>query len=363
MKYFGIVLFLLLPLACGDTENRVAADEILEVDTLGITDTIGVLMGDSCYMFGSITSLEALPGGGAVVFDRNTGLISIFDENGEFVRSFGGLGEAPGRFNLPGKMTLLGDGRIAAMDWRDMEVCFFSSEGEYLGARPNRGSEMPLLMEAAGDSGFVTYSCPSRQIEDTWKMGYELCIWEGTSPQPVAVPFQHLFDFGQEEFDFRPGYIAVTADAEGRVFMHRMDSNEYVIEVYDEKGNPIDSILGDPESTSWDEMDRYPYIPVATFMVQVDDQSEQKSGELPDNPPQVERLGVDSLGNVWAQRGNTPGYAWDVFSPSGELLRRVECPVLPDTSFYVVDINRYGIVAWDPAPEDFPRVFMLSFME
>ncbi len=278
--YICFATAVILTFACGGGHDSVGLEEAsgIETDTLIVIDSIGVLMGDSCYMIGDIIKAEALPGGNVILFDRSTGFISTFDENGEFVFSFGGLGEAPGKFNLPGQMTVLGDGRIAVLDWMDREVCFFSAEGEYLGSRPNLGFEMPLTMTSVGDSCFVLYSCPTRQIEETYKMGYELNIWEGMSEEPRATPFSHLFDFGMEEYDFRPGYLAVAAGSNGRVYLHRMNSEEYLIEVLDLYGQPIDSIYSEALRLSWDNIERYPNVPYATFRVTIDDESKQLSG-------------------------------------------------------------------------------------
>ena len=360
----SLAITLIIFLACGGEETAAPQEDITEIgiDTLIVTDSIGVLMGDSCYMIGSIIKAEALPGGGVILFDRSTALISTYDENGEFVSSFGGLGEAPGKFNYPGQMTVLGDGRIAVFDWMDREVCFFSSEGKYLGSRPNLGFEMPFTMTAAGDSCFVLYSCPSRQIEETYKMGYELNIWEGTSEEPRATPFTHLFDFGQEDYDFRPGYLSVTAGSYGKVYLHRMNSEDYLIEVYNLDGQPVDTIRSESILLPGDDIERYVNIPIATFMVQDENGEGQRlSGEFPEYIPQVECLGVDSLGNLWAQRGTSEELLWDVFSPEGEIIRQVTLTAFPDTTFMHVEVNEHGIVAWDLIPEDYPRLYRLGF--
>ncbi len=365
MKFlFYLIISMLFVIACGGEQTPVGIEEPAgpEIDTLIVTDSIGVLVGDSCYMFGSIIEAEILPDGNVILFDRLTGFISTFDGNGDFVSSFGGIGEAPGEFTFPGAMTVLGDGRIAVFDWMGMEVCFFSSEGEYLGSRSNPGFEMPLTMAAAGDSCFVMYSCPTRQIEGTYKMGYELNIWEGTSEEPRATPFAHLFDFGQEEYDFRPGYLAIAAGRNGHVYLHRMNSEEYLIEVLNLDGQPIDTIYSDPVLLYSDNIEKYLDIPIVTFMVQDENGDAQRLiGELPEYAPQVERLGVDSLCNLWAQRGTAPGMIWDVFSPDGEKIREVYLTTFPDTAMIHVEINEQGIVAWDLFPEDYPRLYRLGF--
>jgi len=367
MKITGcLAVTLTLFLACGGEETTPPQEDIIEIgiDTLIVTDSIGVLMGDSCYMIGSIIKAEVLPGGEVILFDRSTGFISTYDENCEFVSSFGGLGEAPGKFNLPGQMTVLGDGRIAAMDWMDREVCFFSPQGEYLGSRPNLGFEMPLTMTAAGDSCFVIYSCPTRQIEETYKMGYELNIWEGTSEEQRATLFTHLFDFGQEGYDFRPGYLAVTSDSHGRVYLHRMNTENYLIEVYNLDGEPVDTIESESVLIPQEEIDRFIYVPVATFMVQDENgNGQQISGEYTEFAPQIENLGIDSLGNLWAQRGTTEEMMWDVFSPEGKIIRQVTLNAFPDSAMIHVEVNEHGIVAWDLIPEDYPRLYRLELKQ
>ena len=364
MKYlFCLIISLMILIACGGEQSPVMIDEpaFPEIDTLIITDSIGVLMGDSCYMIGSIINAEALPGGNVILFDRSTGFLSTFDRNGDFVSSFGGIGEAPGEFTLPGTMTVLGDGRIAVFDWMGKEVCFFSTDGEYLGSRPNQVFEMPLNMVAAGDSCFVIYSCPTRQVEGTYKMGYELNIWEGISEEPRATPFTHLFDFGEEDYDFRPGYLAFAAAGNGNIYLHRMNSEDYLIEVYNLDGQSIDTISSEPVLVPLEDIERYTNIPQVSFRVIIDDNSQQITGELPEHAPQVENLGVDSLGNLWAQQGTTKELIWDVFSPQGEIIRQVTLNAFPDTTMILVKINEHGIVAWDLAPEDFPRLYRLGF--
>jgi sugar lactone lactonase YvrE len=110
-------------------------------------------------------------------------------------------------------------------------------------------------------------------------------------------------------------------------------------------------------------MERFQSLPAITFAVQLDDQREQVSGELTEFPPQIENLGVDSAGNIWAQRGTSSGFFWDVYSPQGELVRQVTLTSLPDTAMVRIHVNRHGIVAWDLAPEDYPKVYLLSFKE
>lgn len=363
-----IILLTLLPLlimACGDLsdDHPAEAQNRIVVDTLIVSDSIGVLAGDSSYMFGYIACAEALPGGGAILLDQRTGLVSSFDSEARFISSLGGLGEAPGRFNRPSLMTVLGDGRIAVIDWMDREVVFFSPEGEYLGSRTTPHRDTPLDIRAAGDSGYVIYSTPIRQVEGTFRMGFEVNIWQGMDQEPAATVFSHLFDFGQENYDFRPGYLAVAADEDGRVYLHRMNSDEYLIEVFGPYGNSIDSIASEPVILTWEQAERYCYVPQVMFGVQDEGETHQVRGEMTEYLPQVERMGIDSIGNLWAQRGTSVEIMWDVFDPQGEQTQQVYLTSFPDTVFMRIQVNEHGIVGWNLAPEDYPKLYFLEYKE
>ena len=362
---FCLIISVLLVIACGGEETPVGIEEPAgpEIDTLIVTDSIGVLMGDSCYMFGSIAKAEALSDGRTVLLDGIRGTISIFDSNGDFILSFGGLGEAPGKFNMPNQMTVLGDGRIVVSDDRDREVCFFSSEGEYLGSRPNPGSGGgSLTMTAAGDSCFMVYRSIYKFLEGTFGMGFEMNIWEGMREEPTATLLSHLFTYPDDDYDFKLGYITVTAGENDLVYLSRMCNEDYEIEVYDLEGKPVDSIQSEPVRVSLEEMVRTPQIPIVSFMVGDGEGNNQVIyGDVPEYLPQVERMGVDSRGNLWAQRGTTPNLMWDVFTPSGEKTSEVYCNAFPDSVLVYVEINRHGIVAWEPWSEDYPRLYRLGF--
>lgn len=350
-----------LVIACGQpAEQGEPTDGGIDIDTLVVRDSIGVLMGDSCYMLGRIVKACALPGGGVAVLDGSTGKISVFDGDCGFVRSFGGLGEAPGLFQMPFEMTVLGDGRYAVFDWMGIKVSFFDRRGEYLGSRRNPGMEMPLAMTSISDSSFVLYSCPTYQTEDGYRMGYEVNVYRGMEEESYSKPFQHTFSFGQEDYDFKPGYLAVASDQNGRLYISRMYSPDYEIEVYDMEGEPVDTISSQPLYLPYEDLERPLYIPIARFMVMNEEgDSEQKMGEAPEMCPQIERLGVDSLGNVWAQRGPSEVYRWDIFSPDGWKIGEAYTEAFSDTAYTRIHVTEHGVVAWEPNPEDYSRVYLL----
>jgi hypothetical protein len=356
----------LLCLACGGDEEAPPADVTdgaPPVDTIAPVDSVGIEMGDSCYVLGSITDAEAVPEGGLVVLDRVTCKVTVYDGDGLFVTRFGGKGEAPDHFQWPTALAVLGDGRIAVKDGMGGDIALFTPDGDLLGRLPGDARVEPSWnMEALGDSALLVYSCPSRMVEGSFRQGYQLSLVPTEADAQPRTLFSHTYVVGEGEFDFRPGYICVAA-GDGTVFLHRMASEDYLIEVMDGFGGSLDTIRSESRAMPLDSIGfgRQHMIPVARFAnTDGSGNTTQSAGTPPESVPQVLEMGTDSSGNLWAMRGTAPDFRFDVFSPGGEKLREVVAVGLPDSAWLSFDVGPGGVLAWDISPEDYPRVYRLG---
>jgi hypothetical protein len=362
MRALALLIPAFLVMACdGGTDSAPAAgrDGLPEVDTIVVCDTLGLEMGDSCYVFGYISDAATTPDGGVVLLDRVTGRVSLFDPENSFVTSFGGKGEAPDHFQWPLALAILGDGRIAVKDGMGGDVALFSADGEVL--RRIRGDariDLTFRMEALGDSSWLTYGCPSRMAEGSFRQGYEVRVDDPDEATEPTTVFSHTYVVGEDDFDFQPGYLCVTSDHDGRIYLHRMARGSYLIEVLDRDGAPIDSIVSDSIEIPLEDAPLFYSIPVATFSSTDGEGNTVRSrGENPANAPQVAGLGIDSAGNLWARRGTAYPPVFDVFSPEGDKLGEVVATGLADSSFVRFHIGPGGVIAWDLSPEDYPKVY------
>ena len=362
MRALAFLPAALLIMACGDGRqpSGPAADAgPPQVDTIAVVDTLGLEIGDSCYVFGYISDAATTPDGGLVLLDRVTGRVSVFDPENRFVTSFGGKGEAPDHFQWPLALARLGNGRIAVKDGMGGDVALFSADGEFL--RRIRGDariDLTFRMEALGDSSWLTYGCPSRMVEGSFRQGYEVRVDDPCDTTPPRTIFSHTYVVGEDDFDFQPGYLCVTSDPSGRIYMHRMARDSYLIEVMDRHGNPLDSIRSDSVAIPLEDAPLFYSIPVATFSsTDGEGNTVQSRGENPANAPQVVSLGVDSAGNLWARRGTAFPPTFDIFSPEGDRLREVVAAGIADSSFVRFHTGPGGVIAWDLSPEDYPKVY------
>jgi len=87
----------LLTLACSDTPRTPAGNGVPSWRVSTDPDVVIGAEGDPRYEFHRITDIAALSDRSIVVADAGS-QIRLYDENGRFVRSFGGPGEGPGEF-------------------------------------------------------------------------------------------------------------------------------------------------------------------------------------------------------------------------------------------------------------------------
>ncbi len=99
---------------------------------LSIQDSIGIEMGDSVYVFGSIVDVCHGPAGEILVLDQISCAIRVYDNNGDFLTQIGRRGEGPGEFSLPLAIACLADGRIFVHDPMQNSFVSFDSSYTYL---------------------------------------------------------------------------------------------------------------------------------------------------------------------------------------------------------------------------------------
>jgi len=362
------VLLLVIVPGCGDApaggEDMGSCSET-RADTLYAADSIGVLMGDSNYVLGAIADFTTLPGGRPAILDRVKGTVSIYDGAGTFLYSFGGFGEGPGEFQYPFFMTCLESGIFVVTELMGNATAM-DSTGSQLGRwkLPGFGG-LPLDVMPFDDSTFVCYYFGMHMdVEPT--IVYSLERYNAVTGELMATYFNWT-GAPDPSTDFTPGYIVAAADGQGHLYMSRMRNSRWMVEVFGDGPEPIDSIM------LFDERERIAVpdsggfvpgcVPVQYAFSDGSGAMVQEAVNMPEEHPFISQLAVDGEGNIWCRRGGVPGNVWDVVSPGGEALREVVA-TLPDSAFYIdMDVNPHGILAYDMFTEDYHKLYMMEWAE
>jgi hypothetical protein len=362
-RYLTIPALLIFTVFCGGapSESDGIAESSMSVDTLRAVDSIGVFVGDSSYVLGAVADFTTLSGGRPAILDRVKGTVSVFDADGTFLYSFGGIGEGPGEFQYPMMITALESGTIVVAELMG-SVTALDPSGNQLGRWRYQGmGGLPLALMPFDDSTFVCYYF-GMSVEAGPMNRYSLERYHAVTGEVLTTYF-HWDGEPNPSTDFTPAYITAAADGNGRVYMSRIENESWMVEVYEDGPEPVDTIALFPDRERGPVNNEWGFVsgcvPVRYGYSDGTSQS-WETVNMPQRQPLISQLAVDAQGNLWCRRGGVPGDVWDVVSPGGEHLRQVHV-TLPDSAFFIqMDLNPHGILAFDMFTEDYHRLYLME---
>jgi len=274
------------------------------------------------------------------ICDNQAHNIKKFNASGEFIKSFGKLGQGPGDLNLPMEIEYL-DGRLYVRDLMNQRVTIFDSGGTFVDSLKLPAENIIWRsMRILADGRFVAhlekryYDTPTPPSEikivlfskdfTSQKNLFERQIINGhqiIKPRRVFVSNAFLPD------------ISWDLDTEGKIVIG-----------YSEK---YEILLFDPEKGQTDSFS-HPYKPVEvsdkdkdTFFREMPILSGSMSGgemkktmgapdyiventEFPKTYPPFRDIKVDSEGNIWVRPYKTNDVSYDIFTRDGKFINRVQ---------------------------------------
>ncbi len=365
------VLLLIAISGCGgETHPEEISDSTLP-DTLYVmpSDTIGILMGDSNYVFGTIGDVLFTTDGNIAVLDETACCVKIFNPSGEFLMQLGREGSGPGEMLHPGGMILLSDGSIGILDQATGGLHRFSADGSFDSlAIDFLGQGVPQWAWGVDDCALVGASSVTRMQDDAMMVSFNVGRWED-SPDPSVVYFENCFPFNPGDLAaFLENTVfaaAFAADRDGVVYVAPVSSSEYRIDIYDSDGTLLSSISRDmpPVEKSQDEIEDETSMVCAILRER--GVPEHMIDYSPDPfrwmiPPQG--IGADGMGRVWVQNGTADYPIMDVYSREGEHLAvvRIEGVMNPDiVDFVNFKVQPQGLLAYSMQDPDYPRVYVI----
>ncbi len=121
-------------LACfGDDPGSSNAEQASTPEEWGLVEElrIGSLDGDEAAQFGRVSAVMQDRAGRVYVLDYPTQEIRLFDTDGRFIRTIGGMGRGPGEFAGAAGMNLTPEGELVVWDTRNRRFSIFSRNFEF----------------------------------------------------------------------------------------------------------------------------------------------------------------------------------------------------------------------------------------
>ena len=341
----------------------------VETRTLRIVDSIGVEMGDSAYVIGSIAAIGHTPSGAIAILDRPSANVKLYDRNGNHISTIGGRGEGPGQLTSPDAMVLWPCGDISILDPYRGGYFRYDSQGNYIGRDLEITRNVHLDIIAMSDSEFV--SVKSRFLLNEGETP-RISLFIGRFPfsiEPETVYWETVLVYDPATFgdDVLKNYFYMswTADPEtGDVYIFPFNECDYRILRYDSHGALLGEIVSEApvvEKTQLEIDQERDFI--RGWLTALEGGEPQYSVDCEPYPYRlpVSDLDVDAQGNIWARRGTEDIPYFDIWTPEGELIgHAVLEDASPESRNWSFTIDRGGIVAFDQYPEDFQRIFVIE---
>jgi hypothetical protein len=150
---------------------------------------IGVEHGDAAYEFDGIASAGRLTDGTIAIANSGSGQIRVFDAEGRYLRSMGGLGQGPGEFNRIAWMQIGSSDTVLVIDPELRRVTAFGSGGELAWIARIDGTGYACPATSACRTA-LSSSCPRRVMSGTasGRAAYDLAAPIVTPPSSFATP-------------------------------------------------------------------------------------------------------------------------------------------------------------------------------
>ena len=317
----GIEVVMNLPVPQDELENP-ALSQILSIDTendelaeYGLTDIWGYDVNSFEEIF-----IFRLPGG-------PSDLIFKFDKTGQFIKSFGKMGQGPGEMQFPSYQKINFRNEVSVVDLGGTKHLVYDSNGDLI-------SETKLVILQSGfgrvliplSNGNYLFRKVETVSSEESLYGAELLILDSDFEEIVDLG-RVLIDGGVgtgKKFKYRSPILAWGLSKD-YIFVG-IEENGYDIYVYDFAGQPIRKIRKEytpiPFSKEQREQVMEEYKRVPSYRARM---------IFPENNPPFQHLFTDDLGRLYVitfEAGNNEGeYIIDVFDTEGVLCSRLSLRV------------------------------------
>ncbi len=359
---------------CGsDAEHETPADTSTSepVDTLviAITDTIGVEMGDSSYVFGMLMEVAHGADGEIIALDMNRSCLSIYSPDGTFIGYIGSPGPGPGEFLIPIDFAVMPDGGVAVSDAVARNISFFDAEGTFQEGIDGFFPTPPMSIEGCPDGGYVGQSMSMVMTGETMDASLQLCKYSDGIEADVTYfskPMEMDFSGGGQaelqrgpEFDFAVG-------PDGNVFVAELSDTLFAVNGYSPDGEEFLTLYEERERTPLTQEEIDAGSLNLSIMI-VDGEASAGMDRTDDVYPWrnvIASIGVDSEMRIWVEMAHTDVPVFRVYDYSGTLL----FVAVPDVEFTAVTrpsfmIDTGGILACDQDPMDYPKIYNFQLLE
>ncbi|MCD4775290.1 MAG: 6-bladed beta-propeller [Candidatus Aegiribacteria sp.] len=368
----SIVLFWML--SCGSTESE--TEQVIEnshtssgiedyvfpiADSyLHISDSIGIDMGDSNYVFGAVSSATLTTDGNIAVLDLQKIVISLFTTDGEFIRNIGRRGSGPGEFLYPAAIASRPEGGFLVSDLMGNKLINYDSNFEYVSEQTGFYPSSPLAFVAIEGMEIIALKSVIDESEDRISMGKAIGRWTMEDSDPSVTYYSSLSRFDPNDmYSSDNNAVLFAASVNGNVFTSQISPDVYSFTSWSRDGEELFTYIDEdfqPERRTQEDINAE--IEQIDRRMSSQGLSASAIGWNP-NPDEfaISGLFVDSMDRLWVSKGTTQTPYFDVYDLSGSHLFSAALDAGLRSQSWNTIIIHDRFICFDRNPEDYPKVF------
>ena len=347
----------------GQEEDFATSLEMPEIDQwLVIQDSIGVELGDSNLVFGTIVGAQYLPNGNIAVADMMKVQVNIYSSDGQYIRTVGREGQGPGEYQLLSAFSVNTDGSFIVPDAMGGKINFYDPEGNFTHAMTGFFPSPPVSIEAV-EGGFVGLKPAWEQNDDEMLTGMEVALWEDSAEASVVYR-ENLIPFDMNDMGAMAKTMVIfTVDRDEDVFLAEYDTENYLINCVNAAGEEI-----------WTIEEEFPMVRKPLEDIEIERDMVRNRMIAGGAPPamaegyepdeyrsMVAGLSIDNHNRLWVMSGLYEGIVYRVYNAdTAEFLFTAALRTTEEKENTMPVITTRGILGYDPTSEDWPRVYLIG---
>lgn len=329
---------------------------------LVIQDSIGVELGDSNLVMGTIAGAQFLPNGNIAIADLTKVKVNVYTPEGEYVATVGREGQGPGEYQLLTAFCITADGSFIIPDAMGAKVNFYDPEYNFTHAMTGFIPSPPVLIDAV-EGGFVGLKPAWEQTDDQMLTGMAVALWRD-SIVPEVTYRENLIPFDMNDMGAMAKTTVVFAvDRDEDVFLAEYNTEYYLITCVNSAGEEL-----------WTIEEEFPMVRKPQDDIEIERdivRNRMIAGGAPaamadSYEPDIYRsmiagLGVDNHNRLWVMSGLYEGTVYRVYdADTAEFLFTSALRTAEENENTMAHITPNGILAFDPTSEDWPRVYIVG---
>lgn len=355
----------------GRTENNIVFNE--SVTRLGyadadvfllVTDSIGIELGDSNYVFASPSYACRLPDSNILVVDQMKPQVSLFSSEGSFIGLVGKEGNGPGEYLRSGFASAMPSGGLAVTDNMQRRILFYNEFHEYVGCTDAFSPAAPSSNVFLNDSTFLGVLVFVEMNAEDRMTGWQVSRFTTASTEPEMCFFRNTIPFDPSNVSERQSIKPMLAVVpEEIVFISVKSQEQFLICAYSLLGDSLFSI-------------EEPFSRIAKTETEIEEETQKRRDYLrfvgaPEYLVQsitaepfsnaINSINIGPDNNLWVTLGY---YDYPVFrvydSSDGNYLYTAALEDKERFGNTTVFVNRWGLTAIDVFSELWPRIYLLE---